>query len=214
MFAIRSNGETEIRGADLALSALPTSAELEVIPNRVAVPGAALHPTGALLYEPFLDGAPPAAPPATGIRGGVDIRDAHNGRLRTRLYLTGPFAMLSTDVDGLHGTFLTVDENGQRLFALTASGVSVLQLSSVPLGIGTVAPGAGPGAGGTSLTIRGSGFQAGTKATLGGRVMTVTFKDKNTLTFTTPALSSGAQELILTNPDGESVLLDAAYLAQ
>lgn len=214
MFAIRSNGATEIRGTDLTLAAMPTSAELEAIPNRVAVPGAALHPTGALLYEPFLDGPAPAAPPATGIRGGVDIRDAHSGRLRMRLYLPDPLAMLSTDVDGLHGTFLTVDENGQRLFALTTSGVSVLQLSSVPLGIGSVAPGAGPVAGGTSLTIRGSGFQTGTKAALGGKAVTVTFKDKNTLTFITPALAAGAQQLVLTNPNGESVPLDAAYIAQ
>jgi IPT/TIG domain len=214
MFGIRSNGTTEIRGADLALAAVPTSAELETIPNRVAVPGVALHPTGALLYEPFLDGPAPVAPPATGIHGGVDIRDAHSGRLRMRVYLREPFAMLSTDVDGLHGTFLTLDENGQRLFALTTSGVSVVQLSSVPLGIGTVAPDAGPVAGGTSVTIRGSGFQSGTKATLGGKAVTVTFKDKNTLTFTTPALASGAQQLVLTNPDGESVSLDAAFMAQ
>src|SRR5580704_546436 len=214
MFAIRSSGTTEIRGADLTLVTLPTSAELETIPNRVAVPGAALHPTGALLYEPFLDGAPPPAPPATGIHGGVDIRDAHSGRLRLRVYLPEPFAMLSTDVDGLHGTFLTLDENGQRLFTLTTSGVSILQLSSVPLGIGTVAPAAGPSAGGTSLTIRGSGFQSGTQATLGGKSLTVTFKDQNTLIFTTPALSPGALQLVLTNPDGESVSLDGAFVAQ
>jgi hypothetical protein len=214
MFAIRSNGATEIRGADLTLAGAPTSVELETIPNRVAVPGVALHPTGALLYEPFLDGPAPAAPPATGIRGGVDIRDAQSGRLRMRVYLREPFAMLSTDVDGLHGTFLTVDENGQRLFALTTSGVSVVQLSSVPLGIGSVSPDAGATAGGTSVTIRGSGFQTGTKATLGGKAVTVTFKDKNTLTIATPALTAGAQQLVLTNPDGESVSLDAAYLAQ
>jgi hypothetical protein len=39
-------------------------------------------PSGALIYEPFLDGPPPDAPPAKGIRGGINIRDAHNGRLR------------------------------------------------------------------------------------------------------------------------------------
>ena len=214
MFAIRSSGTTEIRGGDLALAALPTSAEFETIPNRIAVPGAALHPSGALLYEPFLDAPPPPAPPATGIRGGVDIRDAHNGRLRLRVYLPEPFAMLSTDTDGLHGTFLTVDENGQRLFALTSSGLTVLQLSSVPLGIGTVAPGSETSAGGTSLTIRGSGFQSGTKATLGGKALKLVFKDTNTLTATTPALPTGAQQLVLTNPDGESVSLDAAFVAQ
>jgi hypothetical protein len=214
MFAMRSGNTAEIRGSDLTFAAQPTSAELETIPNRVAVPGVALHPSGALLYEPFLDGAPPAAPPATGIHGGVDIREAHNGRLRLRVYLPEPFAMLSTDIDGLHGTFLTVDENGQRLFALTTSGLTVLQLSSVPLGIGTVTPAAGPSAGGTSLTIRGSGFQSGTTATLGGKTLAAVFKDKNTLTLTSPALSSGAQQLVLTNPDGESASLDAAFVAQ
>ena len=214
MFAVRSSGSTEIRRADLILASLPTSAEIETIPNRVAVPGAALHPSGALLYDPFLDGPSPAAPPATGIHGGVDIRDAHSGRLRMRVYLPEPFATLSTDVDGLHGTFLAVDENGQRLFALTTSGLTVLQLSNVPLGIGTVAPASGPSAGGTNLTIRGSGFQSGTMGTLGGKPLTVAFKDKNTLTFTTPTLSSGAQQLVLANPDGESVSLDAAFVAQ
>jgi hypothetical protein len=116
MFVIRSSRATEIHGADLKLASLLTSTELETIPNRVAVPGVALQPSGALLYEPFLDGAPPPAPPATGIHGGIDIRDPHSGRLRA--YLPEPFAMLSTAVDGLHGSFLTVDENGQRLFAL------------------------------------------------------------------------------------------------
>jgi hypothetical protein len=36
----------------------------------------------------------------------------------------------------------------------------------------------------------------------------------NTLTITTPALSTGPQQLVLTNPDGETVSLDAAFLAQ
>jgi hypothetical protein len=144
----------------------------------------------------------------------VDIRDSHSGRLRLRVYLPEPFAMLKTDIDGLHGTFLTVDEYGQRLFALTTSGLTVLKLASVPLGIGTLSPPSGPSAGGTSVTISGSGFQSATSATLGGKIIPVSFKDRNTLTFTTPALTSGPQQLILTNPDGESVSLDAAFLAQ
>jgi len=214
MVALHSNNSTEIRAADLTLVSSPTSAELETIPNRVAVPGLALHPSGALLYQPFLDGPPPATPPATGTHGGIDIRDSHSGRLRLRVYLPEPFAMLSTDTDGLHGSFLTVDENGQRLFALTTSGLTVIKLSSVPLGIGTLAPASGPSAGGATVAISGSGFQSGTAATLGGKSVTVTFKDRNTLTLTTPALSSGPQQLVLTNPDGESVSLDAAFLAQ
>ena len=214
VFAVRAQITTEIRQQNLTFVSNSTAPEIETIPNRVAVPGIALHPSGALLYEPFLDGPPPAAPPAAGIHGGVDIRDAHNGQLRLRVYLPEPFAMLNTDVDGLHGQFLTIDENGQRLFALTTNGLSIVQLSHVPLGIGTLNPATGSAAGGTTVTLRGSGFQSGITATLGGKSAAVTFTDMNTLTITTPQTSTGAQQLILTNPDGESVSLDAAFLAQ
>jgi hypothetical protein len=66
----------------------------------------------------------PASPPATGIHGGIGIRDAHNGQLRLRIYL--------------------------------------------PVGIGTLSPASGPASGGTSITLRGSGFQTGTKLRLAG----------------------------------------------
>jgi hypothetical protein len=166
-----------------------------------------MHPSGALIYEPFLDGPAPASPPATGIHGGIDIRDAHNGQLRLRIYLPEAFAMLNTDIDGLHGGFLTTDENGQRLFAITTSGLSVIQLANVPLGVGTLSPASGPASGGTSIKLRGSGFQTGTNATIGARPAGVTFKDLNTLTVTTPALTAGAQRLVISNPDGETVSL-------
>jgi hypothetical protein len=117
-------------------------------------PGVTPHPSGALI---FFDGPPPAAPPATGIRGGVDIRDAHNGRLRLRIYLPEPFAMLNADVDGLHGGFLSVDENGRRLFALTTSGLTIVQLASVPLAVGSLTLASGASAGGVSVTVRGGG---------------------------------------------------------
>jgi hypothetical protein len=123
-----------------------------------------MHPSGALIYLPFLDGQAPASPPATGIHGGMDIRDAHNGRLRLRIYLPEAFAMLNTDIDGLRGGFLTTDENGQGLLAMTTSGLSVIQLANVPVGIGTLSPASG----GTSITLRGSGFQTGTKLRLAG----------------------------------------------
>jgi hypothetical protein len=125
-----------------------------------------------------------------------------------------------TDVDALHGSFLAVDETGARLFALTSTdgtpqnaGLTVVQLASVPLAIGSLTPVSGPAAGGTPLTIRGSGFQSGMTAKLGGISAAVVFKDTNTLTLTAPATSSGPQQLILSNPDGETVSLDAAFTA-
>jgi IPT/TIG domain len=213
IFASRANSATEIRGADLALTATPASPQLEQIPSRVLVPGLAVHPTGALLYQPFLTGPAPAAPPAVGIQGGVDILDAHTGRLHLRIFLPEPLAALSTDLDALHGSFLSIDENGQKIFALTTSGLTVVQLATVPLSIGTISPASAPASGGATLAIRGSGFQSSATVTIGGKSAAVTFVDMNTLTVTTPPLTVGPQQIIITNPNGDSYSLDAAFTA-
>jgi hypothetical protein len=212
-FANREIAQTSIRDNDLNLIGGSASSELERIPSRTEVPGAALHQSGALLYVPFLTGPAPTLPPATNVNGGIDILDVHSGVLRRRIFLPEPFAALSTDIDGQHGSFLAIDENGQRIFAITNSGLTVIQLAAVPLGIGSLTPSSGSAAGGTSVTLRGSGFQSGTKMTFGGKNVVTNFKDMNTLIFTTPAVSSGSQQLILTNPSGESVSLDAAFTA-
>ena len=213
MFAFQSNAVTETRAADLSLTSVPTSAELAQIPGRVLVPGLALHPSGALIYQPFITGAP-ASP---GAKGGVDIVDAHSGVLRMRIFLPQQFM---TDVDGLHGSFLATDENGQRLFAITSSdgtrqnaALTIVQLAAVPLGIGAITPSAVPAGGGATLTIRGSGFQSATTLTINGKPASVTFKDSNTLVVLTPALNAGPQQIILTNPDGETASLDVAFIA-
>jgi hypothetical protein len=131
-FAVQTGTTTEIRDSGLYVTAVPTAAELNQVPGRVAVPGLAMHPTGALIYQPFLTGA--AGAPS--VRGGVDISDAHYGQLRMRIFLPQQFM---TDVDALHGDFLTIDENGQRLFAITSldgspqnAALTVVQLASCP----------------------------------------------------------------------------------
>jgi hypothetical protein len=212
-FTVQINGATEVHAADLSLTSAPVSAELAQIPGRVFVPGPALHPSGALIYQPFLTGVPGSP----GVKGGVDILDAHSGALRFRLFLPQQFM---TDVDGLHGNFLTTDENGQRLFAITSSdgtpqnaALSIVQLVAVPLGIGTISPSAVSASGGSTLTIRGSGFQSATTATINGKSASVTFKDANTLSVVTPSLTPGPQQITITNSDGETVSLDAAFIA-
>jgi hypothetical protein len=211
MFASRTNAATQIRGANLTVTAIPSAPELEQIPARVLVPGLALHPSGALLYQPFLTGPAPGAPSTLGLQGGVDILDSHTGLLRLRIFLPEPLATLSTDIDALHGSFLAIDENGQRIFALTTSGLTVIQLATVPLSIGTISPASAPASGGTILTIRGSGFQSGATVTIGGKSAPATFKDINTLTVIAPAVTLGPQQIAVTNPNGDSYALDAAF---
>ena len=216
-FSTRANGIAELRGGDLTVASIPANAEIERIPNRVNVPGLALHPSGALVYQPFLSGPAPDESSTSGpdptLRGGVDILDAHSGRLRVRLLLPEALAAKANDPNGLHGDFLAIDERGQRIFALTVSGLAVMELASVPLGVGTLSPASGPASGGTRVTIRGSGFQSGTKVTVGAKAATATFQDISTLSVLIPAVSKGVQRIVITNPDGETVALDAAFTA-
>ena len=212
-FALQTNSTTEIRTADLSLATVPATPELAQVPGRTQVPGLTLHPSGALIYQPFLTG--PGG--NVGVKGGVDILDAHTGLLRLRILLPQQFM---TAADALHGSFLTTDENGQRLFAVTSKdgstpngGLTVLTLANVPLGIGTLTPANGPSAGGSTVTIRGSGFASGATVTVGGKAAAVTYKDINTLTIVTPSLTAGAQRVTITNPDGETASWDAAYTA-
>ena len=212
-FGLQANGTTEVHAADLSVSSVPVSPELTQIPGRVLVPGMVLHPSGALIYQPFLTGAP-ASP---GVKGGIDIVDAHSGVLRLRAFLPQQFM---TDVDGLHGTFLTIDENGQRLFTITSSdgtpqngALTIVQLAAVPLGIGTIQPSTVSAAGGATLTIHGSGFVNTPTVVIGGKSANVAFKDANTLSVTISNLTPGPQQITITNPDGETVSLDAAITA-
>jgi hypothetical protein len=116
--------------------------------------------------------------------------------------------------------FLTIDENGQRLFAITTldgtpqkASLTVVQLAAVPLAIGSLSASTVPEAGGASITIRGSGFQSGIKVTIGGKSAAANFVDMNTITATAPALTAGPQQIILTNTSGETISLDAALTA-
>jgi len=129
-FAVQTATTTEIRDSSMYVTAVPTAAELNQVPGRGAVPGLAMHPTGALIYQPFLTGAAGAP----NVRGGVDISDARSGQLAVRIFLP---QQLMTDVDALHGDFLAIDENGQRLFAITSLDGSPQNaaLTVVPIGL-------------------------------------------------------------------------------
>jgi hypothetical protein len=213
LLASRVSDVVEIRDVNFSLQSVTAESELEGVPQRTSVPGIAVHPSGTLVYVPFLTGPAPVTAPFTGLEGGVDIFDAHTGRLRLRVILQEPIAMLSADTDGLHGKFLAIDENGQRIFVLTASGLTVVQLARVPLAIGSISPANAPSSGGATLTVRGSGFQSGVTAMIGGKSVAVTFVDMNTIRVITPAVGAGKYRVAITNSDGETTGLDAGFTA-
>jgi len=160
---------------------------------------------------PFLGAPPPFSAPFSGLQGGVDLLDANTGRLRMRVKLPEPPATLSADADGLHAKLLAIDENGQRLFALTAPGLTAVELAQVPLGFGTISPVSVAAGSGATLTIRGSGFATRTAVKVGTKSAPTSFVDMNTLRITLPVgMTTGAKRLTIANPDGETIAVDAA----
>lgn len=182
-----------ISDPQLDLTAQSNYPEFETLASN---PGIQFDQTGALLY------APTAA--------GVDIIDARAGQLRERIYLAE--GQISPNLQ-VAQKLMTVTPAGDTVFIATTAGLTVIELDAVPLGIGSVTP--STGSAGTALTIRGTGFVGGTTVTMNGSSATASFVDASTLDVTVPAsLSSGAVQIVLTNPDGSTYSLDAGFRVQ
>jgi hypothetical protein len=75
-----------------------------------------------------------------------------------------------------------------------------------------ISPVSGTTAGGTAVTITGTGFLAGASVTLGGTAATnVTVVSGISITATTPAHTAGAVNVVVTNTDGQSSTLSSGY---
>lgn len=73
-------------------------------------------------------------------------------------------------------------------------------------------PRGGPPAGGTVVTLTGSGFASGATVTVGGAPATgVTVSSASSLTLTTPAGTAGAQDVVVTNPDDRTGTLAGGF---
>ncbi|MEP6639891.1 MAG: IPT/TIG domain-containing protein, partial [Chloroflexota bacterium] len=81
-----------------------------------------------------------------------------------------------------------------------------------PPTISAVTPSSGPTAGGTAVTISGTGFGGpGTTVSLGGVLATVSGGSTSSLSVTSPAHAAGAVDVVVTNPDSQTVTQAAAF---
>ncbi|MGC2299544.1 MAG: IPT/TIG domain-containing protein [Acidobacteriaceae bacterium] len=158
--------------------------------NRL--PGEKLHPSGALLYYPD--------------NNGFGIYDVHRGRLTTRVVLPQQIAV----------TFdaMAIDDTGSQVFLLTTTGLTVVNIADLPLSIGNLQPAKGSASGGTTVVVRGSGFQNGAQVFFNDTSAGVEFVDGSTLKVTSPAVSAGAVRITVVNPNGSHYSLDDSFTAQ
>ncbi|HET9179467.1 MAG TPA: IPT/TIG domain-containing protein [Terriglobia bacterium] len=165
------------------------------------LPGARLNNSGSLVYVPLAHG--------------FDIYDVHHGNLRERISLTEQMSNGGGTLGDLVNRIvhsMAIDETGERLFLITHKGLTVAQLDSAPLSVGSVTPSSG--AAGTQVTVRGSGFVQGATTSANGTSAAVSYVDGSTLNLTLPSLPAGAVQIKITNPDGQSYTLDDAYTVQ
>lgn len=109
---------------------------------------------------------------------------------------------------------IALDSTADHIFLSDSQGLTILTLASAPLAIGSINPSTVPASGASIVQVRGSGFQSGSTVTIGGKSAAVSFIDANTVQVTTPSNPSGAAQMIIRNPGGETYTLDAAVLYQ
>jgi len=99
----------------------------------------------------------------------------------------------------------------------TAGGTSATSSSDqftyvAPPTVTSITPNSGLTAGGTGVTITGTGFVSGATATIGGAACTSPSVSSSTsLTCTTPAGTTGAKDVVVTNPDTQAGTLTNGF---
>ena len=133
-----------------------------------------------------------------------EIIDVAHALLRMRFALTETIQNTASP--------LAIDSGGRYVYLLTDKGLTVVDLGAAPLSIGHLSQ--QTASVGTQITVRGSGFDSSTQASVGRQGATVTVTDRNTLTLTLPAAASGPENIGLTRSNGDSYTLENAVVLQ
>jgi IPT/TIG domain len=165
------------------------------------LPGEKMNASGSLLYTPVPQGF------ATVESNGIQITDTHLGTGLGQVLLAEQLGTLTQNV-------MDFDETGNRLFLITNQGLTVVQMPSPALSIGYLNPATGSTSGGTTVTIRGSGFESGAAVSIGGSAANTTFVDSSTLQIVTPSGSKGGARVSIQNSGGTPYSLDAGFTYQ
>lgn len=171
--------------------------------------------------------------PAGALAYGQDLQMSPTGQSLVALWRQSKFFGVSRSSDDgtTWATEATLDANGQNTISGSLSASADLTWANASwiqaVGLGSVtwvsrsanapsvtgiSPSSGPLAGGTPVTITGTGFVPGAKVTFGGVAATdVVVASPTTITAKTPASSEGRASVTVTNVDGQSATLADAF---
>ncbi len=96
--------------------------------------------------------------------------------------------------------------------ALSSTRKAALAVAGPAPTIGSVAPNSGPSSGGTPVVVTGTNFVSGSQLTIGGAAATsVIVASDTSISAATPAGPAGTADIVVTNPDGQTATLPAAF---
>lgn len=168
--------------------------------------------TNGFVRSSVLTSITPAAGPAAGGTA-VTVRGA--GFIAgTAITISGAPLQNATLVDSTTITGTTPPRSvGTHTITLTNAGGNAFLRDAYHVGVtlGAISPAGGPTAGGTPITITGTGFTPGTTFTLGGTTVTGTVQSLTTFTGTSPAHGPGLAAVAASNANGSGALATGGF---
>jgi hypothetical protein len=154
-------------------------------------------------------GGTPVTINGTGFLAGASV--TFGGTAATNVVLGGSTSITATTPAHAAGAVNVVVTNTDGQSGPLTNGYTYTASNPAPT-VSGVSPTSGTTAGGTPVTINGTGFLAGASVTFGGTAATnVVFGSSTSITATTPAHAAGAVNVVVTNTDGQSGPLTNGY---
>ena len=194
LFILNSNGVPSVASSILlSSSSTPAPTVTSISPNSGTINGGtAVSITG------------------TGFLAGATV--SLGGTAATGVTVVNSTSITATTPAHAAGTVSVVVTNSDTQSGTLTQGFTYTTVSNPPPTLTGVSPASGTAAGGTSVTITGTGFLAGATVSLGGTPATgVTVVSSTTITATTPAHAAGAVDVVVSNAEQHAGTLPNGY---
>jgi hypothetical protein len=133
------------------------------------------------------------------------------GGVQAAVGSASPTSITVTAPPHAQGAVDVVVTNGDGQRDTLAAGFSYLSAALPAPVLTSLAPLSGPIAGGMTVTLTGVGFSPPVTVTFGGATGTVTGGSATSISVQSPPHPAGSVDVVVTNPDGQSTTLPAAY---